>query len=172
MIAPDRIEKHIVLQAPVSRVWRALTDAEEFGAWFGVELDGPFLEGREVRGTFTFSLDEAEIVEFQKSLGVSPSGVKMPEPHSLFGVVERIEPEHYFSYRWHPYGLDAEADLPNEPMTLVEFRLDAVPEGTRLTVTESGFERVPAHRRLRAFRMNDDGWASQLENVARHVSGA
>ena len=90
---------------------------------------------------------------------------------AVFCTAERIEPEHLFSFRWIPYGIDAEADPRNEPTTLVEFRLEEVPEGTRLTIVESGFERVPAHRRERAFRMNEGGWAAQAENVQKHVEG-
>jgi uncharacterized protein YndB with AHSA1/START domain len=97
--------------------------------------------------------------------------VKLPPAHAVFCTVERIEPERYFSFRWVPYGVDAEADLEHEPTTLVEFRLEAVPEGTLLTVVESGFERVPARRRVRAFRMNEGGWAAQAENLRRHVEG-
>jgi len=89
-----------------------------------------------------------------------------------FCTVERIEPQRYFSFRWIPYGIDAEADVANEPTTLVEFRLEPVAEGTLLTIVESGFDRVPAHRRERAFRMNEDGWATQAENVRRYVEGA
>ena len=86
-------------------------------------------------------------------------------------TVERIEPERALSFRWIPYGIDAEADPENEPTTLVEFRLEAVPEGTKLTIVESGFERVPAHRRERAFRMNEGGWAAQAENLKKYVEG-
>lgn len=167
----DRIEKQVTLRAPVSRVWRAITDAEEFGRWFGMTLVGPFAEGKTITGTFDGTLDEAAIVEHQKRLGLPPSKVKRPEKNAVFCTVERIEPERYFSFRWIPYGIDAEADPQNEPTTLVEFRLEPAAEGTRLTIVESGFERVPAHRRERAFRMNEGGWAAQAENVRKYVDG-
>lgn len=165
----DRIEKSVVLNAPVSRVWRALTDAHEFGQWFGVELEGAFEEGKRINATFTHALDEAAIVEYQRKLGLKPSKIKLPEGRLTFCTVERIEPERYFSFRWIPYGIDAEADLEHEPQTLVEFRLEPTAEGTLLTIVESGFDRVPVHRRERAFRMNEGGWAAQAENVKRHV---
>jgi uncharacterized protein YndB with AHSA1/START domain len=168
----DRIEKRVTLRAPVSRVWRAIADAQEFGQWFGFTLDGPFVEGKTMRGTLDGTLDEAAIVEHQKSVGVSPSGVKLPEGNIVFCTVERIEPERYFSFRWIPYGIDAEADPENEPTTLVEFRLEPTAEGTHLTIVESGFDRVPAHRRTRAFRMNEGGWAAQAANLGKYVEGA
>jgi uncharacterized protein YndB with AHSA1/START domain len=168
----DRIEKRVTLRAPVSRVWRAIANAQEFGRWFGVKLEGDFVAGRTITGTFDEGLDEAAIVEYQKSLGLPPSRVKMPDKNAVFCTVERIEPEQYFSFRWIPYGIDAEADPQNEPTTLVEFRLEKVGEGTLLTIVESGFDRVPAHRRERAFRMNEGGWAGQAENIRNYVERA
>jgi uncharacterized protein YndB with AHSA1/START domain len=169
METTDKIEKRVVLRAPVSRVWRAIADAREFGSWFGFQLEGPFAPGKAVKGTFSRTLDEAALVEHQKSLGIRPSKVKLPGKDAVFCTVERVEPERYFSFRWIPYGIDAEADPENEPTTLVEFRLEEVPEGTQLTVTESGFDKVPAHRRERAFRMNEGGWAAQAENLKKYV---
>ncbi len=165
----DRIEKRITLRAPVARVWRAIADAGEFGRWFGVRLDGDFAAGKAVTGTFDERLDPAAIARYQRSVGLPPSEVRLPEKGAVFCTVERIEPERYLSFRWIPYGIDAEADPATEPTTLVEFRLEEVAGGTLLTIVESGFDRVPAHRRERAFRMNEGGWAGQLENVRRHV---
>lgn len=172
MMTADRIEKRVTLRAPVSRVWKAISDAEEFGRWFGVKLEGAFVSGKTITGTFGEGLSEAAIVEYQKKLGLTPSKVKLPESNTVFCTVERIEPEHYFSFRWIPYGIDVEADPENEPTTLVEFRLEKVADGTLLTIVESGFDRVPAHRRERAFRMNEGGWAAQAENLKKHVEGA
>jgi uncharacterized protein YndB with AHSA1/START domain len=172
-MANDRIEKQITLRAPVSRVWRAISDAQEFGRWFGVKLDGAFAAGKTITGTFDEgAADEGAIIEYQKRLGLVPSKLKLPGPNAVFGTVERIEPERYFSFRWVPYGIDAEADPQNEPTTLVEFRLEEVAEGTLMTIVESGFDRVPAHRRERAFRMNEGGWAAQAENLKKHVERA
>ena len=170
MGSTDRIEKRVVLKAPRARVWRAISDAGEFGAWFGVELKGRFAVGETIRGTFP-ALNQDAIVAHQKKLGLVPSKVRKLEENMVFCTVERIEPEHTFSFRWIPYGIDAEADPDSEPTTLVEFHLEDVPEGTRLTIVESGFDRVPAHRRERAFRMNDGGWAGQAENIRKHVEG-
>ncbi|HYS08375.1 MAG TPA: SRPBCC family protein [Myxococcales bacterium] len=172
MTTTDRIEKRVTLRAPVSRVWRAIADAREFGRWFGFTLEGPFTPGRTMKGTFDGTLDEAAIVEHQKRMGLKPSRVKLPVASTVFCTVDRVEPERYFSFRWIPYGIDAEADLENEPTTLVEFILEAAPEGTLLTIVESGFDQVPAHRRARAFRMNEGGWAAQAENLRKHVEGA
>jgi uncharacterized protein YndB with AHSA1/START domain len=171
MSSTDRIEKIVVLKAPVSRVWRAIADAKEFGSWFGFELEGAFAPGQAIRGSFTGTFDEAELMEYQKRVGVTPSKVKPPGKNFVFGTVERIEPERYFSFRWVPYGIDAEADPENEPTTLVEFRLESVTEGTKLTIVESGFDRVPEKRRMRAFRMNEGGWAAQAENLRKYVDG-
>jgi uncharacterized protein YndB with AHSA1/START domain len=171
MTSSDRIEKIVTLRAPVSRVWRAIADAQEFGRWFGFKLEGDFAVGKSMKGVFQGELDEAALVEHQKSLGLTPSKVKLPAENATFCTVEHIDPERYFSFRWIPYGIDAEADLENEPTTLVEFRLEAVAEGTLLTIVESGFDRVPAHRRERAFRMNEGGWAAQTENLRKYVEG-
>lgn len=172
MSGTDRIEKRVRLKAPVARVWRAIADAQEFGRWFGFALDGPFEAGKQVRGKFLHTLDEAKVMEHQRRMGVRPSKLKLPPPDAVFCTVERVEPQRYFSFRWIPYGIDAEADLANEPTTLVEFRLEPVPEGTLLTIVESGFDAIPAHRRERAFRMNEGGWAAQADNLRRHVDGA
>jgi uncharacterized protein YndB with AHSA1/START domain len=165
----DRIEKRVSLRAPIARVWHALTDTAEFGRWFGVELDGAFAAGKPIRGRFKSLPSEAVILEAQQRLGLPPSKVKLPQDSIVFCTPERIEPEHYFSFRWIPYGIDAEIDPQTEPTTLVEFRLEAAAGGTLLTIAESGFDRVPAHRRERAFRMNDGGWAAQAENLKAHV---
>ena len=129
----DRIEKEIVMRAPRSRVWRALTDAREFGRWFRADIKDDFVAGRPARGRITHPGYE----------------------HVAFEVeVERIEPERLFSFRWHPYAVDPNKDYSKEPATLVVFELDEVPEGTRLRVTVSGFDLIPAERRAEAFRMN------------------
>jgi len=145
----DRIEKEIVLRAPRSRVWRALANAEEFGAWFGIKLEGAFAPGASVKGSITSPGNEHVTIEF---------------------AIERMDPENRLSYRWHPYPVESGVDYSNEPRTLVEFQLEEVAGGTQLTVVESGFDRIPAARRAEAFRMNDAGWAEELENLARYVA--
>jgi uncharacterized protein YndB with AHSA1/START domain len=145
----DRIERTVVIRAPRKRVWRALTDAGEFGAWFGVKIEGTFAPGARVGGAITS---------------------KGYEHVRLDLTVERMEPEKLLSWRWHPHAVEPGVDYSNEPATLVTFELADVPEGTRLTVVESGFDQVPAARRAVAYRMNGDGWTIQLQNIARHVA--
>jgi uncharacterized protein YndB with AHSA1/START domain len=145
----DRIEKTVTLRASRSRVWRAITTPQEFGEWFRVKLDGRFVEGSAVRGTITHPGYEHLTMELQ---------------------IERVEPERYFAYRWHPYAIKADVDYSSEPTTLVEFRLEDAGEGTLLTIVESGFDRIPPARRAEAFRMNEQGWAEQARNIERHVS--
>ena len=146
----DRIEKSIVLRAPRSRVWRALTNAEEFGAWFGAKLEGQaFTPGARVQGRITVPGYEHVALEM---------------------TIERVDPERLLSYRWHPHAVEPGVDYTSEPTTLVEFHLDEVAEGTRLRVVESGFDALPPGRRAEAFRMNEDGWAQELTHIERHVT--
>jgi uncharacterized protein YndB with AHSA1/START domain len=145
----DRIEKRILLKAPRSRVWRAITDSKQFGEWFLVAMDGPFVAGQKVQGRITHK--DYENLRFEVEVG-------------------SIEPETLFSMRWHPYALDPKVDYSGEATTLVEFRLNESPEGTELTVVESGFDRIPLSRRAEAFRMNEDGWSQQMRNIERYVT--
>jgi uncharacterized protein YndB with AHSA1/START domain len=144
-----RIEKPIELKAPVSRVWRALTDHREFGEWFRVKLDGPFVPGQISRGQIIYP--GCEHLKWE-------------------AVVQKMEPESLFSFTWHPYAVDPEADYSKENSTLVEFRLEKIPTGTLLLLTESGFENIPSDRRLVAFRSNDGGWTEQMKNIESHVT--
>ena len=144
----DRIEKTIELQAPVARVWRALTDYREFGEWFRVDLDGPFVVGEVSHGYITHP--GYEHIEWKAE-------------------VRAMEPERLFSFTWHPYAVDPDVDYSNEPQTLVEFRLEPTAGGTRLTVSESGFSALPEARRVDALRMNESGWEHQMSNVRTHV---
>ena len=146
----DRIEKTTVIRAPRSQVWRAITTADEFGAWFGARVTGAFVPGARVSGPIT-----------------TPGY----EHFTLALQIERVEPERLFAYRWHPYAIEPGVDYSKEPTTLVEFRLDDAAGGTRLTVVESGFDQLPAERRDLAFRMNEGGWAAQVENIDRYVIG-
>ena len=145
----DRIEKQIELKAPVARVWRALTDHHEFGEWFRVKLDGPFVPGQVSRGHVTWPGYEHLVWE---------------------AVVQKMEPEKLFSFTWHPYAVDPKTDYSAETPTLVEFQLEKTAAGTLLTVTESGFEKIPAHRRDEAFLRNDGGWTQQMKNIETHVT--
>jgi len=145
----DRVEKRIELKAPVSRVWRALTDYREFGEWFRVKLDGPFVPGQVSTGQMTYPGHEGKKWE---------------------AVVQKMEPERLFSFTWRPYAVDLKRDYSRETPTLVEFRLASIPTGTLLVVTESGFDNLPADRRDEAFRMHDGGWAEQLKNIESYVA--
>ena len=145
----DRIEKKIELKAPVARVWRALTDYREFGEWFRVKIEAPFAPGAVSRGHITWP--GYEHLQWE-------------------AVVKAMEPEQLFSFTWHPYAVDPKMDYSQEPQTLVEFRLEKTKQGTLLTVTESGFDKIPAARRAEAFMRNEGGWAQQMENIERHVA--
>jgi uncharacterized protein YndB with AHSA1/START domain len=146
----DRIERSIQINAPRSRVWRALSNAEEFGNWFGANLKGQaFAPGQRVQGPITIE------------------GYK----HVMFDViVERVEPEKLLTYRWHPYAVDPKIDYTKEQRTLVTFTLKDAADGTLLTVVESGFDNVPPERRMEAIRMNSGGWEGQLRNIQRHAA--
>lgn len=165
----DRIEKQVVIRAPRARVWQAIRNAREFGSWFGVNLEDEFAVGKQIRGTFNGSIDEAAIMEHQRKMGLPPAKIRQLETEFVFCTVEQIIPQRFFSFRWIPYGIDASVDPKTEPTTLVEFQLEEIAEGTLLRIVESGFEGVPEHRRERAFRMNDGGWTAQAENVKRYV---
>jgi len=145
----NQIEKRIEFKAPVSRVWRALTDYREFGQWFRVKLDGPFVPGQIARGQITYP--GYEHVKWE-------------------AVVQKMEPERLFSFTWHPYSVDSKIDYSKETPTLVEFRLEKTSNGTLLLLTESGFDKIPGDRRLEAFRRNDGGWTEQMKNIENHVS--
>jgi uncharacterized protein YndB with AHSA1/START domain len=144
-----QIKKQIEIAAPVSRVWRALTDYRQFGEWFLVKMDGPFVAGKPIGGQITHPGYEHVRMEI---------------------VVKAIEPETLFSYTWHPYSVDPKVDYTKEASTLVEFRLQATAGGTLLTVTESGFENIPSERRAEAFLRNDGGWGQQMKNIEAYVS--
>ena len=145
----DRIEKCIELKAPVSRVWRALTDHKEFGEWFRVKMEGPFVLGQIARGQISYPGYEHLTWE---------------------AVVQKIEPQWLFSFTWHPYGIDPKIDYSRETPTLVEFQLEKIPGGTRLQLTESGFDKIPENRRAEAFRMNERGWTEQMKNIENHIA--
>ena len=148
----DRIERQVLLRAPRARVWRALTDPEQFGQWFGVLVaDAQFAPGARGRGAVTHP------------------GYR----HLTWEVtIERMEPERVFSWRWHPHATDPGQDYSAEPTTLVVFELEDAPGGTLLKVVESGFDGIPPARRAEAYRGNEGGWTQQIESIARYVRQA
>src|SRR5918994_1001812 len=154
----DRIEKKILLSAPRARVWKALTDAREFGHWFGVRLDGPFVAGAPLRGVIVPTAVDADVAKAQQPYAGKPFDV----------TVDRIEPERLFSFRWHPYAVEPGVDYSQEPTTLIVFTLEDAPGGIMLTVTESGFDRIPLARRSEAFTANDGGWTMMVKMIEKH----
>ena len=161
-MSTDRIEKKILLRAPRKRVWRALSDSKEFGRWFGVKLDGPFVPGVMVRGVIAPTTVNAEVAKAQKPYEGKPFEI----------TIERMEPERLFSFRWHPFAVEPGVDYSSEPATLVVFALEEVPDGVLLTVTESGFDRIPVARRAKAFTANEQGWGMVVKLIEEYLADA
>jgi len=159
MSVPDCIEKTITLRAPIARVWRAISDSDEFGKWFGMSLDGPFVAGERTVGKIRPTVADPEVAKLQ-------------EPHAGKAfelVIESIEPERLFAFRWHPFAVKPDTDYSQEPMTLVTFELTEVANGTRLRITESGFSQLPQARRAEAFNANDGGWEHQAKLIEKYL---
>jgi uncharacterized protein YndB with AHSA1/START domain len=156
----DRIEKQVVLRAPLDRVWRAISDSQEFGRWFGVRIDGPFVAGASVTATITGTTVDKEVAEMQRP----HAGAK-----ATWQVVA-VEPPRRLAYRWHPFAVEPGVNYADEPTTLVEFTLSPTTDGVLLTIVESGFDAIPAARRSAAFDANSGGWAKQVELVRRYLA--
>jgi uncharacterized protein YndB with AHSA1/START domain len=159
-MSTDRIEKTILLRAPQERVWRAISNAKEFGSWFGVAFDAPFAEGAHLTGKIVPTTVDAEVA-------------KMQEPYSgktFEWTVERIEPMRRISFRWHPYAVEEGVDYSKEPTTLIEFDLAEAAGGILLTITESGFDRIPLSRRAKAFAANEGGWEKQTQLIEKYLA--
>jgi uncharacterized protein YndB with AHSA1/START domain len=156
----DRIEKKMLLRAPRERVWKAVSEAKRFGYWFGMEVDGEFSPGARMTGRIVPTKVDPEIAKMQEEYRGYPFVI----------VVERIEPMTLFSLRWHPYAVEPDTDYSQEPMTLVQFDLQDAPGGTLLTISESGFDRVPLARRAEAFRSNSEGWAHQSRMIEKYLA--
>jgi uncharacterized protein YndB with AHSA1/START domain len=161
-VTTDRIEKRVLLRAPRPRVWRALTDAQEFGTWFGVKFDGPFTPGSLLRGVIVPTRVDAEVAKAQQPYQGMPFEI----------TVDRIEPETLFAFRWHPFAVERGVDYSREPTTLVVFALEEVPNGILLTVTESGFDQVPLARRAQAFTANEGGWTMVMTLIEKYLAQA
>ena len=156
----DRIEKHILLHAPLGRVWAAVSDATAFGTWFGVAFDEPFAQGKRLTGKIVPTKMDEKIA-------------KMQEPYAgkaFEWTVERIEPMKRILFRWHPYAIEEGVDYSKEPTTLIEFVLEEVPGGILLKITESGFDQIPLHRRAKAFKANEGGWEMQTRLVEKYLA--
>jgi uncharacterized protein YndB with AHSA1/START domain len=155
----DRIEKRILLRAPRNRVWRALSDSKEFGIWFGMKFDRPFTPGAVMHGAISPSRVNAEVAKAQKA----------HEGLAFDVTIEQMEPERLFSFRWHPGAVEPDVDYSDEPTTLVEFFLEEVVGGVLLTVTESGFDRIPLARRAKAFTANEGGWSIMVKVIGEYL---
>lgn len=156
----DRIEARTFLRASRPRVWRAITDPQELGAWFGLRIEGPFTPGATVRGTITpTTVDPAVAAEQRKFEGMK-----------FEMIVDRVEPERLFSFRWHPFAIESDKDYSAEPTTLVTFQLADKGDGVQLTLTETGFDRLPANRRAEALRANQQGWDKQMELIGKYLA--
>jgi uncharacterized protein YndB with AHSA1/START domain len=156
----DRIEKKILLRAPLKRVWRALSDSKEFGTWFGVKFDAPFKPGARITGKIVGTSVDAEVAKAQRQYEHIPFEI----------TVDRIEPQRLFSFRWHPNATEPGVDYSEEPTTLIEFTLEEVSNGVMLTVTESGFDQIPLARRVKAFTANEQGWGMVLKLVEKYIA--
>ncbi len=161
-MSTDRIEKKILLHAPRQRVWRALSDATEFGTWFGMKFDGPFVVGAKMRCSIAPTTVNAEVAKAQKPHEGIPFEI----------TIEQIEPERVFSFRWHPHAIERGVDYSGEPTTLIVFALEEVADGVMLTVTESGFDQIPLARRAKAFTANDQGWSIMVDVLEEYLAGA
>jgi len=146
----DRIEKTVDLKAPVARVWRAITDYRQFGEWFRVRLDGPFEVGKTTTGQITY-----------------PGYEHM----TWTSVTEQLEPERLFAFSWPPGDVDPDTRYDDDAKVIVEFHLEPIDGGTRLTIVETGFLQFPEPKRLEVLRSNEQGWDIQAENIAQYVAG-
>jgi uncharacterized protein YndB with AHSA1/START domain len=159
-MSSDRIEKEVLLRAPLARVWRAISDADEFGRWFGVRFDGPFVAGASVAGVITPTTVDDEVAQAQ-------------EPYAgkadTWQIVA-VEPPRRLAFRWHPYAVEPAIDYSQEPTTLVEFTLTETTDGVLLRIVESGFDAIPAERRVSALEHNSEGWAKQTELVQKYLA--
>jgi uncharacterized protein YndB with AHSA1/START domain len=156
----DRIEKQVLLRAPRERVWRAIVDSSEFGKWFGVSLQGPFVSGQRVAGRIV-------------PTSVDPDVAKMQEPWTGMRCdfyIDRIEPMSLFSFRWHPGAEEVGSDAPEDQMTTVTFELEDAPGGVLLTIAETGFDRIPLERRAKAFADNEGGWEIQTQLIQKYLA--
>jgi uncharacterized protein YndB with AHSA1/START domain len=154
----DRIQKKIVLHAPLKRVWTALADSSEFGTWFGMKFDGPFVPGALMRGVIVPTKVNADVAKAQQKYEGMPVEI----------TIEKMEHERLFSFRWHPYAIEKGVDYSAEPTTLIVFVLEETEDGVMLTVTESGFDQIPLARRVKAFTANAEGWGMVLKLIEEY----
>lgn len=159
-VTTDRIEKKVLIRAPRSRVWRAISDTREFGEWFGVRFDAPFVRGAVMRGVLVGTSVDPDVAKAQRQHADVPFEI----------TIDRVEPERVLAFRWHPYAVDRTVDYSAEPTTLIVFSLEEVAGGTMLTVTESGFDQIPLARRAQAFTSNEQGWGIVVTLIEKYVA--
>ena len=158
-MSTDRIEKKVLLHAPLKRVWTALANSTEFGTWFGMKFDGPFVPGALMRGVIVPAKVNAEAAKAQQKYDGMPVEI----------TIAKMEPERLFSFRWHPYAIERGVDYSAEPTTLIEFVLEEMKDGVMLTVTESGFDQIPLVRRVKAFTANEEGWGMVVQLLEEYL---
>lgn len=158
-MSSDRIEKRVLLHASLKRVWSALADSTEFGTWFGMKFEGPFVPGALMRGVIVPTKVNADVAKAQQKYGGMPVEI----------TIEKMEPETLFSFRWHPYAIEPGVDCSKEPTTLIVFVLEETKDGVMLTVTESGFDQIPLTRRVKAFTANEEGWGMVLKLIEEYL---
>ena len=156
----DRIEKTILLRAPLKRVWRALSDSTEFGKWFGMRFNAPFAPGATMTAVIVPTTVNQEVAKMQKPY----------EGIALEIKIEQMQPERLFSFRWHPGAVEPGIDYASEPTTLVVFTLEKAPDGVQLTVSESGFDQIPLARRAKAFSANEGGWTLVIKLIEEYLA--
>ncbi len=156
----DSIRKNVLLRAPQERVWRAISDAKQFGGWFGVDFEGDFVAGAHMIGRLVPTKVDPEVAKTQKPY----------EGMTFEFHIDRIEPMRLFSFRWHPFAVDKDVDYATEPMTLVTFELRRAPDGTMLTIAESGVDGIPLARRADAFSANEEGWTAQAQLLEKYLT--
>lgn len=139
----DSIERVMTLPVPIERAWSAITDPAEVRQWFGDQSDYELREGGEGR-------------------------FKWGDEGSRMRIVT-LEPPRRFVYRWAPGNDDQSIPFDEMPTTLVEYVLESIPDGTRLTLTESGFASLPAEQREGSFADNSEGWTSELAKLVTYT---
>ena len=159
-MSTDKIEKQVTLRAPLAKVWHAIADSKQFGAWFGLEAGGPFVAGTTLNVRIAPTQVDPDIAKGQQPYAGTPFEL----------IVDTIDPMRRFAFRWHPFAVDKSVDFSNEPTTLVTFDLEEVSGGTKLTITESGFDKLPLERRAKAFAANDGGWTKQIELITKYLA--
>lgn len=147
----SRIDRSIELNAPPERVWRALTNADELAAWFQVRIEGDLAPGNEV---------------WMTSVHPDHAGVRF-----VVRIAEMTKPRRVV-WEWHPGEVDPGVDYSREPRTTVTFSLEPSGRGTRLSLSETGFDAIALARRAKAYTDNSQGWTDVLVWLQKYVEAA